>query len=303
VFDYTCLVRTEDWAGKTIAAYVPVDTLVPVDKPAFSFLADKAKDGWHRVKAVKLRGIFSQGLLVPFPDDWKFAPPQIGESYADYFGVKKYEEPVTAEKGDDASPPPLDVKYTEIEHLRRYQHVFAPGEAVVATEKIHGANARYTWQDGQLHVGSHKRWIAMGESIWWRIVYQMPELVEFVKSVSPMILFGEVYGKVQDLRYGLEQGFAFRAFDLYDPGQGRYLDYVDFAKRVMPHLDTAPIAYSGAFDFAAIEAAAEEDSMVAPGQLKEGVVVRPQVERWDEEVGRVCLKLHAQRYLLRKERA
>lgn len=33
----------------------------------------------------------------------------------------------------------------------------------------------------------------------------------------------------------------------------------------------------------------------------QGIVVRPERERWDERCGRVLLKLHGQSYLLRKE--
>lgn len=31
-----------------------------------------------------------------------------------------------------------------------------------------------------------------------------------------MLLYGEVFGQVQDLKYGIEEGAEFRAFDCWD---------------------------------------------------------------------------------------
>ena len=41
--------------------YIEVDSLVPSDNPAFSFLADRK----YKVKTIKLRGQYSQGLIMP----------------------------------------------------------------------------------------------------------------------------------------------------------------------------------------------------------------------------------------------
>lgn len=60
VFDnYTVAVRTEDWIGRTVGAYIPPDSVVPAEREQFAFLI-----GHPRIKAKKLRGIVSQGLLT-----------------------------------------------------------------------------------------------------------------------------------------------------------------------------------------------------------------------------------------------
>lgn len=128
-------------------------------------------------------------------------------------------------------------------------------------------------------------------------------LPEAMKRVPGMVLFGEVYGQVQDLRYGSGAGeVRFRAFDMFDPALGRYLD-VDELDGWCEALgvEQAPLLYRGPYDREKVEALAEEDSTVdGAGGIREGVVVRPVKERYDHRVGRVILKQHSQRFLLRK---
>ena len=62
VFDgYTVCVRTADWEGVDKGVYIPPDSVVP-DTEQFKFL-----EGHLRIKAKKLRGINSYGMLVPVP--------------------------------------------------------------------------------------------------------------------------------------------------------------------------------------------------------------------------------------------
>src|SRR3954468_7796695 len=66
---YTCVVRTQDWQDVKYGAYIPPDSLVDTSRSEFGFLATKARaDGLHRVKAMKLRGIVSFGLMIPAPE-------------------------------------------------------------------------------------------------------------------------------------------------------------------------------------------------------------------------------------------
>ena len=298
VFDYVVAVRTADWQDKDRGVYIPVDAIVDTTRPEFSFLAEPEREmGTARVKAKKLRGVFSQGLLVPVPPDYT----------DDYFKLGKYQPPIRVTTGGViVAPPPVAVEYTDIENIQRYPNIFQPGEQIVVTEKIHGANARFTYQDGKFYVGSHHQWVAEDErSIWWRALNQDQMLKDMVQSISPMIVFGEVYGKVQDLRYGMPEEVGFRTFDIYDPARGGYLDYEEMTDRLVvnwlawaPEIDT--IEWTG---LEALRYYAEQDSTASrnKGDMREGIVVRPLKERWDPTIGRVILKLHSQRYLLRKE--
>ena len=66
---YPVVIRTEDFQLGDQALYIPVDALLDVRNPRFSFLTSRTNEtGIHRVKAAKIRGIFSMGLLIP----WEF---------------------------------------------------------------------------------------------------------------------------------------------------------------------------------------------------------------------------------------
>src|SRR3990167_2192296 len=96
IHGYTCVVNTNDWAGKDEAAYVCPDSLVDTKRPEFAFLGDRP-----RITVRRFRGIFSQGLLVPAPEG-----SQIGDDVAEQLGVTKYEPIIKFNMGDEESPPP-----------------------------------------------------------------------------------------------------------------------------------------------------------------------------------------------------
>jgi RNA ligase (TIGR02306 family) len=72
-FGYSCAVRKDDFQPGDLAVYVPPDSLVPVARPEFEWLADKAYgeanrySGFARIRAQRLRGHISQGLIIPAP--------------------------------------------------------------------------------------------------------------------------------------------------------------------------------------------------------------------------------------------
>jgi RNA ligase (TIGR02306 family) len=73
VCGYPVIFKENQYSPGDKVVYVPTDSLVPVDNPLFSFLVeldafDKPKnvrEGKVRVKAKKLRGVYSIGLVVP----------------------------------------------------------------------------------------------------------------------------------------------------------------------------------------------------------------------------------------------
>src|SRR3989337_1289584 len=67
---YPCVIRTGEFKEGDKAVYIPVDSLVPLDDPRFSFLKKDCSRTHHKIKAVKLRGVFSMGLLIPSELQW-----------------------------------------------------------------------------------------------------------------------------------------------------------------------------------------------------------------------------------------
>lgn len=303
VTGYPVIIRTGDFAAGDLAVYVPVDLCLPVADPRFAFLAPRGADsaGRHRVRAVRLRGTFSMGLLVPADPAWTD-----GLDVTEAIGAVKYEPPIDlATGGENESCPGYLPTYTDIEPWRRWRDVpgvVVPGEEIVVTEKIHGANARFVYRDGRLWVGSHscvKRYDPA--NIWWRVATRMG-LEQRLFAYPGVVLFGEVFGKVQDLRYGIESDVGLVAFDAYDSMTGRYYDEDEFANLILHlGLNRVPVLYRGPWtDLAPL---AEGGTVLANGaHVREGCVAKPTRERWHDGLGRVILKMHGEGYLLRKEK-
>lgn len=292
---YPCCVRTADWKNRDLAAYIPPDSVVDVTRSEFSFLAKGTKTK-HRVKCVKLRGVQSYGLLVPAPEG-----AQIGDDVAEYFGVEHY-EPVMRElcTGGEAESAPERLRMVskyDLDSLRRYASVFEPGEPVMVTEKIHGANSRYCYWEDRMWCGSRREWKRQDSCcLWWNALTD--EMAAFCRTYPGVVLFGEIYGNVQSLKYGHVNEARFAAFDVLD-SVGLFIHACrtrtllkDNGVPQVPLLDIVP------FDFDAVCAMAEGPSkMPKADHIREGCVVKPLVERFHQSVGRVCLKVVGAGYL------
>jgi len=314
VFGYSVVVRSEDWAEGDLGAYVPPDMLVP-NIPTFEWLFDgkrsqynvhpedgtaiKAKDGaYSRITFARLRKVLSHGLLVPAPEGMK-----VGDDAAEYFGVRRYEPtPTISTYGMTEAPPPgiFAPKY-DVDALMRYADKFVPGEPVSVSEKIHGANGRWVYapdKDGNLRMwaASHNQWKKKTEKdLWWQALENEPEVETFCKANPGVVVYGEVYGPVQKLRYGKTKPHI-AVFDILKDGE--WVN-VKEARETTPRLPWVPLLVEKTpFDLAELTELADGNSLIPDaGHIREGIVIKPLVERYDDEIGRVQLKLVSDNYL------
>ena len=310
IWGYSVIVRSNDWLGVDKGAYVVPDSLVP-NKPPFEFLfagdamqsryepnadgtASKSEDGnYTRITVRKFRGMISQGLLVAAPEGSK-----IGDDVAEQYGVLRYEPPPSMSTAGETEKPPqgLIMPRYDVDSFFRYGHVFNEGEEVICTEKIHGTSSRFVWHDDRIHCGSRDEWKRSDEKIvWWRILKFCPWIEKFCHEHPDLVVYGEVYGKVQKLRYGLPNEVRLAVFDLWD--KSRFLDY-DEAREVGKDLVWVPEVYRGAFNWAKLKELSNGNSLI-PGanHVREGIVVKPVKERTHIEIGRVQLKIVSDEYL------
>lgn len=279
------------------AIYIEPDYMVPTALPEFSFLHKPERDR-HRLKAVRLRGTLSYGLLIPVPD--RLGDRAVGDNVMEDLGIDRYEPPVTNAGADDLPADQWPDVYSskfDVENLQNYPDVFKEGDPVLITEKIHGANARYVVCNGILYMGSRTRWLTpYGQHIWRRAVDKTPEVKAFCDAHPGLVLYGEVYGSVQSLKYGCQSGeVRFRAFAALD--KGRWCDMAPLLGTLLAHkVPSVPVLYDGPFSMAVVTAVAEQDSRLCERQMMEGVVITPAIERRDDEIGRVVLKYISQRY-------
>ena len=292
VFDYQVCVNTADWQDGALAAYIPPDSIVDTTRPEFAFL------GEHKhIKAKKLRGIISLGLMVPAPEGSK-----LGDDVAELLGVTHYEEPITFDSnGDNESGPPGGY-YPEydIDSMLRYASVFKPGEPVWVTEKIHGANSRFCYREGRMWVGSHTNWKKKSEgNQWWAGLKQHPEIVEWCQEHQDCTLYAELYGNVQWLTYGVN-GVKIAVFDIL-----RGTEWINPGDAVAlgPQLPWVPLISDGVpFNLDWLKSMANGSSLVhGASNIREGIVVKPMIGRFDPTIGRVILKIVGSEYLLKSK--
>ena len=301
VWGFQVIVRLEDWHEGDLAVFVEPDSVVP-DTEEYAWL-----EGHRRITVRRFRGLYSMGLLVHPPEG--FEP---GDDVAEQLGIVHYEPELKQMKNaytaGDAETPPIGFRPRyDVEHYLRYSSLFIPNEVVVATEKIHGANGRWTFQDGRFHVGSHNEWKAFNDakpSIWWRVLFDNGPVKVFLTDFPGITLYGEVYGCVQDLRYGHKDGeISVRFFDVWDGRQARFMNHQearDFTAGYFGPELWVPEVYRGPADPAILAEHAEGPSTL-PGadNIREGIIIKPPIERYVYDLGggRLQLKLVSSAYL------
>ncbi len=303
VFDFPVICKRGEYAPGDRAVYVPVDAVVP-DLEEWRWLNNGQPLGKHaRIRAKKLRGVFSMGLLVPANGH------PMGADVAAEKGITKYEPedpPAYGPRGmstDSEKDPGFIPVYTSIDALRRYRHLLVDGEEVVVTEKIHGANARFCFHDGRFWAGSHRQFKKQDPtSMWWRAAEAIDLPGKLDREARGIVLYGEVYGQVQDLKYGAAPGVVrFRAFDAFRIADGRYLDFEDFDFLCAAlHIEKCPLLFRGPWTPDLMALADGTTTVDGADHIREGFVVKPVRERWDAHLGRVILKHVGEAYHLRK---
>ena len=297
VGDFQCVVRTEDWHDGDLGIYIPPDNVVPATKE-FEFLG-----GHRRIKARKLRGEWSVGLLIPAPPEAK-----IGDDYFAKLELEHWEPQVRGNfttGGENVKPPRMSEKskaglFTpiyDVLNFRKYSRLFNDGEEVIVTEKLHGANSRFVCVDDVIYCGSRRFWKKEdSDNLWWKALAQNKVLEAWLRNHQNYIVYGEVFGQVQNLKYGAKNGeIFFAAFDILKGS--KWLNF-DEAREIGDSLPWVPLVYRGPFDKEKILAFAEGDSLWPGAQnIREGVVVKPVHERIDHRVGRVQLKAVSNAYL------
>lgn len=195
---------------------------------------------------------------------------------------------------------------------------------------VHNSNCRVGIIDGQEMAGSHnhrrarpmpkrtfktfiKRMFRMKDAVsygaeikndmYWH-PWSLPSVQTGLKALysiyGDVVLYGEVYGKVQELKYGHPNDIAFAAFDIMVCGQ--YMDVWSFAHVCDQYnIPRVPVLYAGAYSLAKVKELSEGKTQVAGADnMREGVVVRPVVERMEHRFGRVILKYVGDEYLCSK---
>lgn len=293
---YTTVLRTEDWEDKKLGIFIEPDTIVKTTRPEFSFLDPSGKN--VRIKAKRLRQVWSMGLTIPAPEG-----AVEGQDFWTQLELEHYEPELAVEAGSTRgnwakAPAKWEgmTKY-DVDNGRKteYNEVFTPGEIVQVSYKLNGANVCYVYSDGQLHVRSRSGFRERENNLFWNCL--TPEIETFCKENPDYVLYGEAVGAVKGYKYNLKNGeVKFFAFDIMKPSR-QYMDVVEFESMTARYsIPTVPIYGHIPYDFSFLLELCESDCPLG-NPTSEGIVIKSMVERRNYTTGRVIMKLVNPKYL------
>jgi RNA ligase (TIGR02306 family) len=198
--------------------FFEIDSVLPI-RDEFEFLRDRCYvvnpvEGF-RLKTMKMRGVVSQGLVIPCNESW-----DIGTDVTEHYGVKLY-EPTVKESWSKSNGSlgfwPHSISKTDQE---RVQNIQVPQETYEVTVKLDGSSATVYYNDGQIGVCS-RNWALCEGGMFWDAA---EKIIEVLKSLKKNIAVqGELMGpKVQGNKLGLSKHQIF-VFDIWDIDNQRYL--------------------------------------------------------------------------------
>lgn len=295
---FTVVVALDSWKEGDLVAYIQPESVVDTARPEFAFLAKEGRPSKQLVTVKKLRQVYSQGCLVPAPDGSK-----VGDDVAEILGVTHYEPEESGTVGGCPVKVPSELAYLtkyDIDTFRKYWKTFVHGEIVNVSEKLHGTSSRFAFINDQIYVGGRTQWLEEDpNNLYWSAFNKTSSIKEFIVHNPGLALYGEVYGKVQkNFLYDAEAGqIKFRAFDIRRP-DGTFLDVEhfhklcnDFGVPVVPQIGNIE------FNKELLEEIAEQESLLGNCPCREGIVIRPMIERTNIWTGRTIAKLVSNKYL------
>ena len=313
---WQCVVKKQEFAVGDLGVFLEIDA-VPPDQDAFRFLwQPKLLPGQEpvvvprpakfRVHTMKLRGALSQGVLLPL-SAFTLGLVQEGEDLTAKLGVEKYEPPAPLGMGEFRAHFPAFVPKTDEMRVQSVPAVLEElrGLPYEATLKCDGISATFYLDpaDGAFHACGRNYSILEGNSFYWRVARQC-DLEGILRRTPGYAVQGEICGPgVQKNRLGLKD-LALLAFNVYDPGQTRYLDPAD-ARRWLEENGLTPVAVVESGEtFAHSQAsllALAEGKYPGTTNEREGIVVRPRRETYSPALGgRLSFKAISNRFLLKE---
>lgn len=339
VLGWKCVTKKGEFKENDLAVYIPEASVVPKDLLAKMGLEGRLSGaGKNRVKAIKLRKVLSQGLLLTIRDfeAWGYYKDHMDGSIlkldtdiSGILGIEKWSPVIPAHLvGEVGNYHGRTIRY-DIENIKSHPGVFIDGEMVEFSEKIHGTFCGVTiipglndpemlytntlvYSKGQGAKGFvFKDNLANEHNLYLKTIKKLKAIDDISNRIVgyPIHILGEIYGiGVQDLGYDQIEP-KFRAFDVVyeDAGNFRYLGRKDFHSFCSScKIDTVPILYSGPFSQELLNEYTSGNSEASPEtcssfHIREGVVIRPFEEgTFGKNRSRKILKSVSAAYLLRK---
>jgi RNA ligase (TIGR02306 family) len=263
-----------------------------------------------------------------------------GQDVAEILGVTKYEPPIPVHMSGEVFNAGQDVGVNyDIEDLAKYPHVLIEDEEVQMTVKLHGTNCSVTCVVGDgLNRDNISEWTEVGAGAiavgskglsaqglffknneanagnlylngtrqYWEAITNYALVMGTDGNFECITVVGEVFGGA--VQTGFDYGLKapeFRVFDVYIGyrGRGFWLDdkvLDNFCN--LTGITRVPLVYRGPYSRELARKLANDPESALPNvkHVREGVVIKPVVERRDPVLGRVVVKTRSDAYMTRK---
>jgi RNA ligase (TIGR02306 family) len=224
VLGWNCVVKKGEFKEGDWGVYFEIDSMLP-DIPEFVFLRSTSgrvpAEGFvHRLKTKRMRGIISQGLMMPlsvFKDVEDLDDLCIGDDVTELLGVKKYEPPIRLpglKAGHISHPFPNFIPKTDEIRVQSIPWILDEfeGRKVYATVKVDGTSVTFFSKDGQFGVCSrnHERKRPQPEPIWRKILVRATAKIKLLDTLRRFGLLHHWQGGVANTywqiaeQYGIE---------------------------------------------------------------------------------------------------
>ncbi|QWY83982.1 RNA ligase [Microbacterium phage A3Wally] len=321
------IVRIGEFEVGDLVVYFEIDSFLPLSDPRFLFLAPrgcrKNPEGveGHVLKTAKMRGVYSQGLVLPYRDfEEEILTVGRGMSYLGMDitgaieGVEKWDPPIPAELAGFAKGAfPGTFRKTDEERIQNMPWLFEQSAAPelaggwVATEKIDGSSMTVYIQDGEYGVASRNWDIEeTSHNSMWKLAHEldlfgiMGNWAHAVDPSLPVAFQGEIFGPgIQGNPLDVKE-VQFRLFTVQIAGS-------DIPRSMWPEnvlalsVPVHNLPYPGTIE----EALAQVEnlkSLINPQRPVEGVVWRNTRAASFPNGARASWKAISQRYLLKHDR-
>jgi RNA ligase (TIGR02306 family) len=154
---FRCIVKKEQFKQGNLVIYIPEAALVPNWLLEDLGLVDKLSGpNKNRVRAIRLRGIFSQGLLIPLEylvrdpkvgiegPFWRDqagnmqGPVSLGQDLSEDMGIDKWEPTIPANMAGEVCNIFGKTLKFDIENIQKNPDILKENESVAFAEKLHG---------------------------------------------------------------------------------------------------------------------------------------------------------------------
>jgi RNA ligase (TIGR02306 family) len=313
---FNVVVAKEHFKLGDLVVYFPVDSILPNDLVDYLGLTGKLSGkNKNRITTIKLRGEPSQGFVCPLNK----IESKYGKTFkelddlTEILGIVKYEQPMIKCNACNLLPLPNEIPVYDIEGCDRYESIVQAlmDSTVYITEKIEGQNFGISSFNGNIIINQRNFVVQQIEGklhSFYEVttMMQLDQLCQNIRNylkATNVTLRGEFIGPgVQGNIYNLSK-FTVKIFDVLVDNQ--YLNLYQI-KELMSNFELlklhwVPILYEGKLrdwlqDKNVVQAS-HGFSMLQENVLREGIVIKPDIEQVHPKIGRTIIKQRDPIYL------